>query len=106
MNKDTELLAEAYRKIISEELTDAAKQRDIKLFMGNPRHIVYFMDMNEQHIEMLRRETNNGTRFITVYVKPGKGGDYYYSLTPLSDLSHQDFKDYQPALVPEKDIIK
>ena len=54
---------------------------------------------------MLIRETNKGTKFVTAYVKPGQDG-YYYSLEPLSDISHQDFKDYQPALVPEEDLTK
>ena len=90
-------------EVLSEEVD--SNGRDIKLFMGNPERIVYFVDMHEQAIRMLIRETNNGTKFGTAYVKPGQDG-YYYSLEPLSDISHQDFKDYQPALVPEEDLTK
>lgn len=81
-----------------------ASKRDIKLFMGNPERIVYFTDMHEQAIRMLIRETNKGTKYITAYVKPGKDG-YYYSLEPLPDMmKNSEFKEYQPALVPEEDI--
>ena len=90
-------------EVLREEVV--SNERDIKLFMGNPERIVYFVDMHEQAIRMLIRETNKGTKFVTAYVKPGQDG-YYYSLEPLSDISHQDFKDYQPALVPEEDLTK
>lgn len=94
-SKDQELLAEAYE--------DVASKRDIRLFMGNPERIVYFTDMHDGAIRMLIRETNKGTKFITAYVKPGQDG-YYYSLEPLPDISHGEYKEYQPALVPEEDI--
>lgn len=93
-SKDQELIAEAYESV--------ASKRDIRLFMGNPEDIHYFDDLHER-INAIRTAVHRGVKFITAYVKPGKDG-YYYSLEPLPDISHGEYKEYQPALVPEEDI--
>lgn len=93
-SKDADLLAEAYESV--------ASKRDIRLFMGNPEDIHYFDDL-EGRINAIRTAVHRGVKFITAYVKPGKDG-YYYSLEPLPDISHGEYKEYQPALVPEEDI--
>lgn len=94
-SKDTDLIAEAYSNVTN--------KRNIKLFMGNPEDIHYFDDL-EGRINTIRTAAHRGVKFITAYVKPGKDG-YYYSLEPLTDISHGEHKEYQPALVPEKDVF-
>ena len=86
MNKDNQLLAEAYGHVKERSQT--------MLYTGRPEDIHYYNDMDGRVRSIQNAVNNRGIRFMHAYVKPGKDG-WYYCLEPK--------EDFEAALIPLQD---